>query len=347
MRPGPFLFSLSRERLGIDIKECSIEMTLLSLTYSLSVWWLPGHKSLKNWLTDWLSVWLINWLIDWLKDGLTDWWTNWQIDGRTDWLMDGWTDRLMNGLTDWLTEWLTDWLIDGRRGWLTDRQSVSQSISPSVHQSAWFIDGRTDWRTDWLNDCRLTDWLTDGLTDQLTDRLTGCLTDCPTDLTDWLTDLPIDQRTVLLTVGRNDWLIVWLIDCVSQKRAKRSKMEVWRPPLAQPWKKFVAFIPRKCFTLLSNVVPHIIMAVRLAYGLFLSFLLKVDLAMDVEKALPRTLRKRLIPEREVVRPNQYEGFKRYWYSPPISAQEVQVALKPNKVSANKSISNKKVSSWDT
>lgn len=166
-------------------------------------------------------------------------------------------------------------------------------------------------------------------------------------LTDWLTDLPIDQRTVLLTVGRNDWLIVWLIDCVSQKRAKRSKMEVWRPPLAQPWKKFVAFIPRKCFTLLSNVVPHIIMAVRLAYGLFLSFLLKVDLAMDVEKALPRTLRKRLIPEREVVRPNQYEGFKRYWYSPPISAQEVQVALKPNKVSANKSISNKKVSSWDT
>ena len=86
------------------------------------------------------------------------------------------------------------------------------------------------------------------------------------------------------------------------------------------------------------------MAVRLAYGLFLSFLLKVDLAMDVEKALPRTLRKRLIPEREVVRPNQYEGFKGYWYSPPSSAQEVQVALKPNKVSANKSISNKKVSS---
>lgn len=58
----------------------------------------------------------------------------------------------------------------------------------------------------------------------------------------------------------------------------------------------------------------------------------VDLAMDVEKALPRRLRKRLIPEREVVRPNQYEGFKGYWYSSPISAQEVQVALKPNKSS---------------
>ena len=75
------------------------------------------------------------------------------------------------------------------------------------------------------------------------------------------------------------------------------------------------------------------MAIRLADRLFLSFLLKVDLAMDVEKALPRRIRKRLVPETEVVRPNQYEGFKGYWYSPPISAKEVQEALKPNKVSA--------------
>ena len=339
-------------------------MTLLSLTYSLSVWWLPGHKSLKNWLTDWLSVWLINWLIDWLKDGLTDWWTNWQIDGRTDWLMDGltdwwtdwlieeWTNWLMDVLTDWLTEWLTDWLMDGGADWLTDSLSVSQSVRPSINQPDLLMDGQTDeladwltdWLTKWLSAAWLIDWRTDWPIDWQTDRMSDWLSHW---LTDWLTDLPIDQRTVLLTVGRNDWLIVWLIDCVSQKRAKRSKMEVWRPPLAQPWKKFVAFIPRKCFTSLSNVVPHIIMAVRLAYGLFLSFLLKVDLAMDVEKALPRRLRKRLIPEREVVRPNQYEGFKGYWYSSPISAQEVQVALKPNKVSANKSISNKKVSSWDT
>ncbi|KAL9968734.1 hypothetical protein ACROYT_G020853 [Oculina patagonica] len=56
----------------------------------------------------------------------------------------------------------------------------------------------------------------------------------------------------------------------------------------------------------------------------------VDLAMDVEKALPRGLRKRLVPNKEVIRPNQYQGFKRYWYSPPISAQNVQTALKPNK-----------------
>ena len=74
------------------------------------------------------------------------------------------------------------------------------------------------------------------------------------------------------------------------------------------------------------------MAIRLADRLFLSFLLKVDLAMDVEKALPRRIRKRLVPETEVVRPNQYEGFKGYWYRPP--AKEVQEALKPNKVSAN-------------
>ena len=285
-------------------------------------------------------------------DGLTDWWMDWQIDERTDWLRNGLTDWWTDWLIDWLTDWLTDWWTEGLIDWQTVCQSVNQSVRPSVsliywwtnRQTDWLIDWRTDWLTKWLSADWLIDWRTDWPIDWQTDRMSDWLSHW---LTDWLTDLPIDQRTVLLTVGRNDWLIVWLIDSVSQKRAKRSKMEVWRPPLAQPWKKFVAFIPRKCFTSLSNVVPHIIMAVRLAYGLFLSFLLKVDLAMDVEKALPRRLRKRLIPEREVVRPNQYEGFKGYWYSPPISAQEVQVALKPNKVSANKSISNKKVSSWDT
>ena len=54
--------------------------------------------------------------------------------------------------------------------------------------------------------------------------------------------------------------------------------------------------------------------------------------MDVEKALWRGLRKRLVPTKELIRPNQYHGFKRYWYSPPISAENVQMALKPNKVS---------------
>ena len=62
-----------------------------------------------------------------------------------------------------------------------------------------------------------------------------------------------------------------------------------------------------------------------------SSLLKVDLAMDVEKALPRGLRKRFVPDREIIRPNQYHGFKRYWYSPPISAEDIQTALNPKKV----------------
>ena len=54
--------------------------------------------------------------------------------------------------------------------------------------------------------------------------------------------------------------------------------------------------------------------------------------MDVEKALPRKLRKRLLPDKEIIRPNQYTGLKRYWYSPPVSAEDVKTALKPNKVS---------------
>jgi len=56
----------------------------------------------------------------------------------------------------------------------------------------------------------------------------------------------------------------------------------------------------------------------------------VDLAMDVEKALPRGLRKRFVPDKQIIRPNQYHGFKRYWYSPPISAEDIQTALNPKK-----------------
>lgn len=70
-----------------------------------------------------------------------------------------------------------------------------------------------------------------------------------------------------------------------------------------------------------------------------SYLLKVDLAMDVEKALPRALRKRFIPDRQVIRPNQYHGFKRYWYSPPISAENVQTALNPKKVGVTRKASS--------
>ena len=70
-----------------------------------------------------------------------------------------------------------------------------------------------------------------------------------------------------------------------------------------------------------------------------SYLLKVDLAIDVEKALPRALRKRFIPDRQVIRPNQYHGFKGYWYSPPISAENVQTALNPKKVGVTRKASS--------
>lgn len=56
----------------------------------------------------------------------------------------------------------------------------------------------------------------------------------------------------------------------------------------------------------------------------------VDLAMDVEKALPRGLRKRFVPDKQIIRPNQYHGLKRYWYSPPITAEDIQTALNPKK-----------------
>ena len=53
--------------------------------------------------------------------------------------------------------------------------------------------------------------------------------------------------------------------------------------------------------------------------------------MDVEKALPRKIRKRLLPDKETVRPNQYSGLKGLWYGVPISAEDIKTALKPKKV----------------
>ena len=53
--------------------------------------------------------------------------------------------------------------------------------------------------------------------------------------------------------------------------------------------------------------------------------------MDVEKALPRKIRKKFVPEKQLIRPNQYTGFERYLYSQPITAQDIQTALKPNRV----------------
>ena len=78
---------------------------------------------------------------------------------------------------------------------------------------------------------------------------------------------------------------------------------------------------------------------KVPYWSTFSYLLKVDLAMDVEKALPRALRKRFIPDRQVIRPNQYHGFKGYWYSPPISAENVQTALNPKKVGVTRKTSS--------
>ena len=62
-----------------------------------------------------------------------------------------------------------------------------------------------------------------------------------------------------------------------------------------------------------------------------AFLSQVNLAMDVEKALPRKIRKRLLPDKETVRPNQYSGLKGLWYGVPISAEDIKTALKPKKV----------------
>ena len=61
---------------------------------------------------------------------------------------------------------------------------------------------------------------------------------------------------------------------------------------------------------------------------------QVDLAMDVEKALPRRLRKRLLPSKEVVRPNENTGLKRLFFYPPISGRDIRAALKPSKVSTS-------------
>ena len=53
--------------------------------------------------------------------------------------------------------------------------------------------------------------------------------------------------------------------------------------------------------------------------------------MDVEKALPRKIRKRLQLKEVKVKPNQYSGFKGLWYGVPISAVDIKTALKPKKV----------------
>ena len=53
--------------------------------------------------------------------------------------------------------------------------------------------------------------------------------------------------------------------------------------------------------------------------------------MDVEKVLPREIRKRLLPYKETVRPNQYSALKGLWYGVPISAEDIKTALKPKKV----------------
>ncbi|XP_068697924.1 transient receptor potential cation channel subfamily A member 1 homolog [Montipora foliosa] len=58
----------------------------------------------------------------------------------------------------------------------------------------------------------------------------------------------------------------------------------------------------------------------------------VDLAMDVEKALPSRIRKRLLPDKETVRPNKYSGYKRFLYGAAITADDIKTALKPNKTS---------------
>ena len=53
--------------------------------------------------------------------------------------------------------------------------------------------------------------------------------------------------------------------------------------------------------------------------------------MDIEKALPKDIRKRLLPDKETVRPNQYGGLEGLWYGAPISAEDIKAALKPKKV----------------
>ncbi|KAK2558065.1 Transient receptor potential cation channel subfamily A member 1-like protein [Acropora cervicornis] len=82
------------------------------------------------------------------------------------------------------------------------------------------------------------------------------------------------------------------------------------------------------YTLLDD--KQIDLAVDDIQGVQEQAFLEVNLAMDVEKALPRKIRKRLLPDKETVRPNQYSGLKGLWYGVPISAEDIKTALKPKK-----------------
>ena len=53
--------------------------------------------------------------------------------------------------------------------------------------------------------------------------------------------------------------------------------------------------------------------------------------MDVEKALPRKIRKGQLPHIETVRPNKNPGLRSLCYGLPISAGDIKTALKSKKV----------------
>ncbi|XP_015759142.1 PREDICTED: transient receptor potential cation channel subfamily A member 1 homolog isoform X2 [Acropora digitifera] len=56
----------------------------------------------------------------------------------------------------------------------------------------------------------------------------------------------------------------------------------------------------------------------------------VNLSMDIEKALPKDKRKKWLPVKEKVRPNQYGRLEGLWNGAPISAEDIKAALKPKK-----------------
>ena len=58
---------------------------------------------------------------------------------------------------------------------------------------------------------------------------------------------------------------------------------------------------------------------------------QVDLALDVEKALPRKLRKKLMSTNEIIRPNQMSGFAAYFNRAAISPKQLRAALNPERV----------------
>ena len=54
--------------------------------------------------------------------------------------------------------------------------------------------------------------------------------------------------------------------------------------------------------------------------------------MDVEKALPRTIREQTqLKEVKVLKPNRYGGLKGLCYGVPISAEDIKTAPKPKEV----------------